>query len=104
IDCRDGSKKGETRWSIPKDCRLSTNNFIAYNVCNGYLRMQENENDGVRKTGCSYVNNFVIGRGNVNRNKIENLVNLKKTKERNKAIIQVGNPSVIFSHLHKRTF
>ena len=104
IDCRDGSKKGETRWSIPKDCRLSTNNFIAYNICNGYLRMQENENDGVRKTGCSYVNNFVIGRGNANRNKIENLVNLKKTKERNKAIIQVGNPSVIFSHLHKRTF
>ena len=95
IDCRDGSKKGEPRWTIPKECHLSTNNFIAYNVCNGYLRMQENQNDRIKKTGCSYVNNYVINKGNIKRNRIENLVNLKKTKDRNKAIIQVGSASNI---------
>ena len=79
----------------PERISLSTNNFIAYNVCNGYLRMQENQNDRIKKTGCSYVNNYVINKGNIKRNRIENLVNLKKTKDRNKAIIQVGSASNI---------
>ncbi|MBR6715188.1 MAG: hypothetical protein IKI83_01910 [Prevotella sp.] len=88
IDCRDGSKKGENKWTIPRSKHLSTNNFIAYNVCNGYLRMQENKNNELKATGCKYINNFIVGSRTPKGNDITDLVNLQK--KRRKAIIRVN--------------
>lgn len=62
IDCRDGSKKGEIKRTIPLSEHVSTNNYIAYNICDGYLRMQENMNDIISQTGCLFLNNFIVPR------------------------------------------
>ena len=91
IDCRDCSKKGEPRWVIPSGNHLSTHNYIAYNISNGYLRMQENKNDGLKKTGCTFINNFILGNRSIKGDHITDLVNLRKKKKVDKAIIPVKN-------------
>ena len=38
---------------------LSKNNLIAFNVCDGWVRMQENLT--LNETGCRFFNNFILG-------------------------------------------
>lgn len=70
IDCRDCSP--EERDKIP-DILASgeystTNIYIGYNVCDGYLRIQENTVDVADTTndldnsGCNFINNFVLNK------------------------------------------
>lgn len=50
------------RREIPQDSIISTNNYIAFNICDGYLRMQENMHDHISPTGCLFLNNFIVPR------------------------------------------
>ena len=58
IDCRDVS--GHVTSIIPSTMHVNTNNYIAYNICDGYVRMQENTADELDNTGCEFVSNFIL--------------------------------------------
>lgn len=94
IDCRDGSKKGEKRWIIPDANHLSTNNFIAYNICNGNFRIQENHNDGLKKTGCNFHDNMILSpRAKKN---VKDIVNQDTDYQEGKCIVSVAStPEII---------
>ena len=93
IDCRDGSKKGEKRYTIPDNNHLSTNNFIAYNICNGYLRMQENANDGIKKTGCNFHDNYILSPRTTKN--VNDIVNQDFDYQGGKSIIHASSVSAI---------
>lgn len=60
IHCRDGSAPNENRRTVPTGRAISTNNKILYNVCDGFVKIQENANDNVSDTGCEFRNNFIL--------------------------------------------
>ncbi len=70
IDCRDCSL--EERYKIPNVLASgeysTTNIFIGYNVCDGFVRIQENTVDvldtsnDLDDSGCKFVSNFVLGK------------------------------------------
>lgn len=91
IDCRDGSKKGEIKRTIPLSEHVSTNNYIAYNICDGYLRMQENMNDEISQTGCQFLNNFIVPRHTERtENSVRSIVNALKDYNNGEAIVTDG--------------
>lgn len=99
IDCRDGSKKGEKRWIIPDSNHLSTNNFIAYNICNGNFRIQENHNDGLKKTGCIFHDNMILSpRAKKN---VKDIVNQDADYQGGKCIVSVASIPEIIRKLKK---
>lgn len=60
IDCRDCSVEiSDVPNILDSGAHSTTNIFIGYNVCDGYLRIQENTNDNI-ETGCEFIKNFII--------------------------------------------
>lgn len=59
IDCRDVSN--HVIRTIPGNKHVNTCNFIQYNVCNGYVRIQENSHDEIsNEEKCKFVDNFIL--------------------------------------------
>ena len=99
IDCRDGSRKGEIRYTLPDGNHLSTNNFIAYNFCNGHLRMQENHNDGIKKTGCKFHHNIIL-HPHADKN-VKDIVNQDADYQGTKSIVKGNSLSSVIQMIKK---
>lgn len=59
IDCRDIGN--EQVGSLPSSKKVSTCNYIQYNVCDGYLRMQENTMEALNdEEKCHFIGNMIL--------------------------------------------
>ena len=59
IDCRDVSNNVTS--TIPSNKHVNTCNNFLYNVCNGYVRIQENSQDEIsNEEKCMFVDNFIL--------------------------------------------
>lgn len=100
IDCRDVSihlydnPDGYER-TIPPEMCMNTNNYIAYNICDGYLRMQENiyhiKEGFINSTGCEFSNNFVVPRhDDWTEGEVKNIINQLLDYQNGEAFVTDG--------------
>lgn len=100
IDCRDVSihlydnPDGYER-TIPPEMCMNTNNYIAYNICDGYLRMQENiyhiKEGFINSTGCEFSNNFVVPRhDDWTEGEVKNIINQLLDYQNGEAVVTDG--------------
>lgn len=98
IDSRDVSSwvtsndpDNQYPWNLPNGTHVCTNNYIAYSICDGYLRMQENTEEDVSQTYCVFLSNFIVPRhSSRTENAIRSIVNKLKDYNNGEAIVTDG--------------
>ncbi len=60
IDCRNCSIEDYDSTILSPGEHPTTNIYIGYNVCDGYVRIQENTANLLINTGCEFTNNFML--------------------------------------------